>query len=99
MATPTLVARHVHNSATGAGFLVLGVPKGLLLANSPVLSMIRSLHLAFPLMSPFPEPAATGSERRFSLTLIGVLAIVGLTMQWVWVSNFLAAAAPSVRYP
>jgi hypothetical protein len=77
----------------------LAYPGFLLLATAPVPSVIRWLLLAFPLMWPFPEPAATRSERRLRLIFIAVLALVGLTMQWVWVSNFLAAAAPSVRYP
>ena len=74
-------------------------PGYLLLATVPVPSVIRWLLLGFPLMWPFPEAAATRSERRFRVIFIGVLVIVGLAMQWVWVSTFLAAAAPSYRYP
>jgi hypothetical protein len=74
-------------------------PGYLLLATAPVPSVIRWLILAFPLLWPFPEAAASASERRFRVVLITVLAIVGLAMQWVWVSTFLGATAPSARYP
>jgi hypothetical protein len=50
-------------------------------------------------MWPFPEVAATTSERRFRVVLIAVLAIVGLATQWIWVSKFLAAKSPSTWYP
>lgn len=49
-------------------------------------------------MWPFPDKAATLSERRYRVILMAVLAILGLAMQGVWVST-LGAAAPSVRYP
>jgi hypothetical protein len=74
-------------------------PLYLLLATAPGSSNVRHLLLAFPLMWPFPEIAATTSERRFRVVLIAVLAIVGLAMQWVWVSKFLAARPPSAWYP
>jgi hypothetical protein len=74
-------------------------PAYLLLATVPVPSVIRWLVLALPLMWPFPEPATSASERRFRVMLIAGLAVTGLAMQWVWVSTFLAATAPSYRYP
>lgn len=74
-------------------------PAYLLLVSVPGPSVIRWLLLAFPLMWPFPEEAATSSERRFRVFLIAGLALVGLAMQWVWVSSYLAARAPSVWYP
>jgi hypothetical protein len=74
-------------------------PLYLLLVTAPSTSNVRYLLLAFPLMWPFPEPAATGSERRFRVILIAGLAIVGLAMQWVWISSFLAASSPSSWYP
>jgi len=74
-------------------------PGYLLLATVPGPSVIRWLLLAFPLMWPFPEAATTRSERRFRLIFIASLAVVGLVMQWVWVSSFLGATAPSDRYP
>jgi hypothetical protein len=74
-------------------------PLYLLLATAAGSSNVRHLFLAFPLMWPFPEVAATMSERRFRVVLIAVLAIVGLAAQWVWVSKFLAARSPSTWYP
>ena len=74
-------------------------PGYLLLATVPGPSVIRWLLLAFPLMWPFPEAATTLLERRFRVIFIAVLAVVGLATQWVWVSTFLGATAPSVRYP
>jgi hypothetical protein len=74
-------------------------PAYLLMATVPVPSMIRWMVLALPLMWPFPEPAATAGERRFRIILIAGLAVLGLVLQWVWVSTFLGAAAPSYRYP
>jgi len=77
----------------------LAYPAYLLLATVPGPSVIRWMLLAFPLMWPFPEAAGTASERRFQVFLTAGMAVLGLTMQWVWVSSFLGAAAPSVRYP
>ena len=73
-------------------------PLYLLLATAPGTSNVRHLLLAFPLLWPFPEKA-TGSERRFRVFFIAGLVLVGLVMQWVWVSTFLAAVSPSARYP
>lgn len=73
-------------------------PAYLLLARVPVPSVTRWLLMAFPLMWPFPEKAATLSERRYRVILMAVLAILGLAMQGVWVST-LGAPVPSVRYP
>ena len=74
-------------------------PAFLLLATVPGPSVIRWLLLAFPLMWPFPEAAATPSERRFRVVFIAVLAVLGLAMQWVWISTFLGATPPSERFP
>lgn len=74
-------------------------PGYLLLATVPGPSVIRWLLLAFPLMWPFPEEANTRSERTVRIVFIAGLAVLGLAMQWVWVSSFLAAPAPSERYP
>jgi hypothetical protein len=77
----------------------IAYPAYLLLTTVPGPSVVRWLLLAFPLMWPFPEPPATASERRLRVGLIAGLAVVGLILQWVWVSSFLAATTPSVRYP
>lgn len=74
-------------------------PAYLLLVSVPGSSVIRWLLLAFPLMWPFPEVATTRYEQRFRVVFIAMMAIAGLVMQWVWVSTFLAAKAPSVWYP
>lgn len=74
-------------------------PAFLLLATVPGPSVIRWLILAFPLMWPFPEAAATPSERRFRVVFIAVLAVFGLAMQLVWVTTFLGATPPSERFP
>ena len=78
---------------------VVAYPAFLLLTTVPGPSVIRWMLLAFPLFWPFPEAAETLSERRFQVVFVAVLAIIGLTMQWVWVSHFLAAQMPSVWYP
>lgn len=77
----------------------LAYPGYLLLATVPGSSVIRWLLLAFPLMWPFPEDATTHAERRFRLVLIAALAIIGIAMQWIWISTFLATTAPSHRVP
>jgi hypothetical protein len=77
----------------------LAYPAYLLLATIPGSSVIRWMVLAFPLMWPFPEPANSRSERTIQIIFIAGLAIVGLALQWVWVSSFVAATPPSVRYP
>jgi hypothetical protein len=74
-------------------------PLYLLLATAPGFSNIRHLFLAFPLMWPFPETAATRSERRFRVILIAGLAIVGLALQWVWISQFLVVSGPPGKQP
>ena len=74
-------------------------PGFLLLATVPGPSVVRWLVLAFPLMWPFPEKASSTSERRLRVIFIVALALVGLALQWVWVSTFLGATAPSDRYP
>ena len=77
----------------------IAYPAFLFLTTVPGPSVIRWVLLAFPLLWPFPEAATSTSERRFRLVFISVLAIVGLAMQWVWVSHFLAATMPSLWYP
>jgi hypothetical protein len=74
-------------------------PAYLLLATTPGASAIRWMLLAFPLMWPFPEMATTSAERRLRTALIAGIAFVGLVMQWVWVTSFLAASPPSGLYP
>jgi hypothetical protein len=78
---------------------IIAYPAFLLLTTVPGSSAIRWLVLAFPLIWPFPEQATTTSERRFRVIFIAMLAVVGLAMQWVWVSHFLAAKSPSVWLP
>jgi len=78
---------------------VAAYPAYLLLTTVPGPSVIRWMLLAFPLMWPFPETVATISERRFRLVFICGLAVLGIAMQWVWVSSFLAVKAPSEWYP
>jgi len=77
----------------------IAYPGFLLLTTVPGASAIRWLVLAFPLMWPFPEVARSAAERRFQMIFIAGMALVGLTTQWVWVSTFLAARAPSVWLP
>jgi hypothetical protein len=77
----------------------ISYPAFLILTTVPGSSAIRWLVLAFPLIWPFPEEATSTSERRFRVMFIGVLVLVGLVMQWVWVSSFLAAKTPSVWVP
>jgi hypothetical protein len=64
-------------------------PLYLLLATSPGTSNIRHLLLAFPLIWPFPGEATSTSERRSRLVMVAILAICGLLLQWVWISQFL----------
>lgn len=77
----------------------IAYPAYLLLTTVPLPSVIRWILLAFPLMWPFPEEASTRSEHRFQVILIAGLVVVGLALQWFWVSSFLGARAPSDRYP
>jgi hypothetical protein len=74
-------------------------PAYLLLASVPGPSAIRWILLAFPLMWPFPDTVVTSGERRAQVILIAVLAVLGLGLQWLWVSSYLAAISPSVLYP
>jgi hypothetical protein len=78
---------------------IIAYPAYLLLTTDPIPSVIRWILLAFPLMWPFPEEASTRSEHRFRVILIACLVVVGLALQWFWVSSFLGARAPSDWYP
>lgn len=74
-------------------------PAYLMLASVPGPSVVRWILLAFPLMWPFPDKAVSRSERRGQVVLIALLAVVGVGLQWLWVSSYLAASSPSVLYP
>jgi len=74
-------------------------PLYLLLATAPGTSNIRHLLLAFPLMWPFPEAATSASERRRRTAVVAVLAVCGLVMQWVWVSQWLVLTGPPEGRP
>lgn len=74
-------------------------PLYLLLATAPGFSTIRHLFLAFPLLWPFPEEATSPSERRRRVATVAILAMCGLMMQWVWISQFLVVSGPPARQP
>ena len=74
-------------------------PLYLLLATAPGSSTIRHVLLAFPLMWPFPEEAASVSERRRRTAMVAILVIFGLVLQWVWISQFLVVAGPPETRP
>jgi hypothetical protein len=76
-----------------AGFYPLYV----LLATTPGTSSFRHLFLAFPLVWPFPDEVNTAADRRRRIALVAFLAIVGLLLQWFWVSQFLVVTAPGKR--
>ena len=44
-------------------------------------------------------PRGASAARRLRVFLIAGMAVLGLALQWLWISKFLGAAAPSVRYP
>jgi hypothetical protein len=72
-------------------------PLYLLLATAPGTSNIRHLFLAFPLMWPFPDEAHTAADRRARIAIVVTLAILGLLLQWFWVSQFLVLSGPGKR--
>lgn len=72
-------------------------PLYLLLATAPGTSNIRHLLLAFPLMWPFPDEATTTAQRRRRIAMVALLAICGLLLQWLWVSEFLVLTGPGKR--
>jgi hypothetical protein len=74
-------------------------PLYLLLATSPLTDAVRHLLLAFPLLWPFPEMAATTRDRRQRVAVVAILAICGLVTQWVWISQFLVLAGPPQGRP
>ena len=74
-------------------------PLYLLLATAPGTSNIRHLFLAFPLMWPFPEKVDSTSERRRRVAMMAILAISGLLMQWVWISQWLVLTGPPEGRP
>lgn len=74
-------------------------PLYLLLATAPGSSNIRHLFLAFPLMWPIPEAATSAAERRRRVAMVASLAICGLSMQWVWISQFLVVTSLPIRPP
>jgi hypothetical protein len=69
-------------------------PLYLLLATAPGSSNIRHLFLAFPLMWPFPEVAASTTDRHRRVAVMAILAVCGLIMQWVWISQYLVLTGP-----
>ena len=69
-------------------------PLYLLLATAPGGSSIRHLLLAFPLFWPFPEEASSRLDRRLRVALVAILAMGGLIMQWVWISQVLVVTGP-----
>lgn len=74
-------------------------PLYLLLATGPGTSNIRHLLLAFPLMWPFPDENKTTADRRRRIAVVSILAICGLLMQWVWISQFLVLTGPPQGRP
>jgi hypothetical protein len=74
-------------------------PLYLLLATAPGTSNIRHLLLAFPLLWPFPNMAATTRDLRRRVAVVAILAICGLVTQWVWISQFLVLAGPPQGRP
>jgi hypothetical protein len=74
-------------------------PLYLLLATAPGFSNIRHLLLAFPLMWPFPDEATSGSDRRRRVVMLVILAIIGLSAQWFWISSFLVVTGPPGSRP
>jgi hypothetical protein len=72
-------------------------PLYLLLATAPGTSNIRHLLLAFPLIWPFPEEATSTSARLARLVVVAMLAICGLILQWVWISQFLVLTGLGLR--
>jgi hypothetical protein len=69
-------------------------PLYLLLATAPGSSNIRHLLLAFPLMWPFPQGAAFTTERHRRVAVMATLAVCGLILQWVWISQYLVLSGP-----
>jgi hypothetical protein len=69
-------------------------PLYLLLATAPGSSNIRHLFLAFPLMWPFPQVAASTTDRHRRVAVMAILAVCGLIMQWVWISQYLVLTGP-----
>jgi hypothetical protein len=64
-------------------------PMYLLLVTTPQSSILRLLIFAFPLLWPFPEPPKSTTERRLRFTAVLLMALGGLALQWVWVSELL----------
>ena len=64
-------------------------PLYLLMATAASTTNIRHLLLAFPLLWPLPEEAVSTAERRRRLATVALLAVFGLLLQWVWISQFL----------
>ena len=64
-------------------------PLYLVLATAVSTTNFRHLLLAFPLFWPFPVEASTMAVRRRRLALVVLLAIFGLLLQRVWISQFL----------
>lgn len=74
-------------------------PLYLLLATAPGFSSVRHLLLAFPLMWPFPDEATSRSDRRRRVGMLVILAIFGLSTQWIWISSFLVVTGPPGSRP
>jgi hypothetical protein len=74
-------------------------PLYLLLATAPGTSNVRHLLLAFPLIWPFPDAASSASDRRRRAAMVALMAICGLIMQWVWISQWLVLTGPPQGRP
>jgi len=75
-------------------------PTYLLLVTTPQTSILRLFIFAFPFLWPFPESPKSTSERRMRLTAVVLMALGGLALQWVWVSDLLIVSnSPPINSP
>jgi hypothetical protein len=68
-------------------------PIYLLLVTTPQISILRLLIFGFPLLWPFPESPKSTAERRIRLTAVALMALGGVALQWVWVSEVLIVSS------
>jgi hypothetical protein len=73
----------------------ISYPLYIFAVSSATFSVARYLLLAFPLALLWAPDTESDTQRRRQHLVVGVLAVSGLALQWVWVTKVLVFAGPT----